>query len=287
MKRKTKIIAVLVALAVILCAVAGAVYYEFVRIKPIEPKETVSVSDSKTQDLSNIKMIAHRGLSAIAPENTIAAFKAACDAGYYGVEYDIQLTKDGYWVVSHDNSLRRMTGENVKISETELSELQKITYNNGANIEKYDGIVIPTLEETLNLISQYDIVSVIEIKTSTDEKVDEFIKMLEKYDVLDKVRVISFSEEPLKAVKKLNKDIPTSYLTHNVDENVIELCKSDGIDAVSFNASKCDKSSVSLITDAGLIPQCWTVDSLEDFDKFASYGVEYFTSNRLLPAKGE
>lgn len=287
MKRKTKIIAVLVALAVILCAVAGAVYYEFVRIKPIEPKETVSVSTSSVSDLSNIKMIAHRGLSAVAPENTIAAFVKACDAGYYGVEYDIQLTKDGHWVVSHDNNLRRMTGQNVSISDTELSDLQKIEYNNGANIEKYDGIVIPTLEETLAVLSTYDIVSVIEIKTSTDEKIDEFIDMLTRYEMLDKVRVISFSEEPLKAVKKLNKDIPTSYLTHKVDENVVELCVSDGIDAVSFNASKCDESSVKLITDAGLIPQCWTVDEIGMFEQFASYGVEYFTSNRLLPAEKE
>ncbi len=287
MKRKTKIIAVLVAFAVILCAVAGAVYYEFVRVKPIEVKETVSISTSSVSDLSKVKMIAHRGLSAIAPENTIAAFVKACDAGYYGVEYDVQLSKDGVWVVSHDNSLKRMTGQNVKISDTELSDLRKIEYNNGANIEKYDGVVIPTLEETLAVISTYDIVSVIEIKTSSDEKIDEFIELLTRYEVLDKVRVISFSEEPLKAVKKLNKDIPTSYLTHTVNENVIDLCTANGIDAVSFNASKCDKNSVKLITDAGLTPQCWTVDRIDMFEQFSSYGVEYFTSNCLLPAESK
>lgn len=285
MKKKTKIIAVLVALAVILSAVGAVVYYEFVRIKPIEPKQTVSVSTSSIEDLSGIKMIAHRGLSAIAPENTIAAFMKACEAGYYGVEYDVQLTSDGQWVVSHDNSLRRMTGENIKISDTELSELQKIAYNNGANIEKYDGIVIPTIQETLAVISNYDIVSVIEIKTSTDEKIDELMKILEDYEILDKVRIISFNEEPLKAVKKINPDIPTSYLTHKVDESVITLCQNDGIDAVSFNVSNCDEESVKLITDAGLIPQCWTVDKMDVFEKFAGYGVEYFTSNCLLPAE--
>ncbi len=285
MKRTTKIISVIVALAVIICAVAGAVYYEFVRVTPIMPKETKSISTSSVKDISDIKMIAHRGLSAIAPENTVASIKAACDAGYYGVEYDVQLTKDGVWVVSHDGNLRKMTGQNVNISDTELSELEKITYNNGANIDKYDGIVIPTLEEVLNLVSQYDIVSVIEIKTSSGDKVDELIGLLEKYELLDNVRIISFGEEPLKAVKKLNPDIPTSYLTHNVNAKVIELCKDDGFDAVSFNSSKCDESSVKLITEAGLTPQCWTVDEISDFEKFAGYGVEYFTSNCLLPAE--
>ncbi len=285
MKRRTKIIAIVVALAVILCAVAGAVYYEFFAVKPIMPKETVSISTSSVKELSDIKMIAHRGLSAIAPENTVASIKAACDAGYYGVEYDVQLTSDGVWVVSHDDNLKRMTGQNVKIAETELIDLEKIVYNNGANIEKYDGIVIPTLDEVLAVISNYDIVSVIEIKTETDDKVDELLELVEQYKLTKKVRIISFNAEPLKKVKKLNAKIPTSYLTHKVDESVIELCKNNGFDAVSFDKSKCDESSVKLITDAGLTPQCWTVDEMKDFEKFAGYGVEYFTSNRLLPAE--
>lgn len=285
MKRRTKIIAIVIALAVILCAVAGAVYYEFFAVKPIMPKETVSISTSSVKELSDIKMIAHRGLSAIAPENTVASIKAACDAGYYGVEYDVQLTSDGVWVVSHDDNLKRMTGQNVKIAETELIDLEKIVYNNGANIEKYDGIVIPTLDEVLAVISNYDIVSVIEIKTETDDKVEELLELVKQYKLTKKVRIISFNAEPLKKVKKLNAEIPTSYLTHKVDESVIELCKNNGFDAVSFNKSKCDESSVKLITDAGLTPQCWTVDEMKDFEKFAGYGVEYFTSNRLLPAE--
>lgn len=285
MKRRTKIIAIVIALAVILCAVAGAVYYEFFAVKPIMPKETVSISTSSVKELSDIKMIAHRGLSAIAPENTVASIKAACDAGYYGVEYDVQLTSDGVWVVSHDDNLKRMTGQNVKIAETELIDLEKIVYNNGANIEKYDGIVIPTLDEVLAVISNYDIVSVIEIKTETDDKVEELLELVKQYKLTKKVRIISFNAEPLKKVKKLNAKIPTSYLTHKVDESVIELCKNNGFDAVSFNKSKCDESSVKLITDAGLTPQCWTVDEMKDFEKFAGYGVEYFTSNRLLPAE--
>lgn len=285
MKRRTKIIAVVVALAVILCAVAGAVYYEFFAVKPIMPKETVSISTSSVKELSDIKMIAHRGLSAIAPENTVASIKAACDAGYYGVEYDVQLTSDGVWVVSHDDNLKKMTGQNVKIAEAELIDLEKIVYNNGANIEKYDGIVIPTLDEVLAVISNYDIVSVIEIKTETDDKVDELLELVEQYKLTKKVRIISFNAEPLKKVKKLNAKVPTSYLTHKVDESVIELCKNNGFDAVSFDKSKCDESSVKMITDAGLTPQCWTVDEMKDFEKFAGYGVEYFTSNRLLPAE--
>lgn len=285
MKKKTKIISIIIALIVVISAAAGAAYYELSGIKPIAPKETVSISTSSVADLSKIKMIAHRGLSAIAPENTLAAFKAACDAGYYGVEYDIQLTADGFWVISHDDNMRKMTGKNIKIADTELADLEKITYNNGANIDKYDGIVIPTLEETLAIISKYNIVSVIEIKTETADKIDEFLNLLKEYKVLDKVRVISFNEEPLKKVKELNPKIPTSYLTHKVDDSVIELCKKDGFEAVSFNHKKCDESSVKMITDAGLVPQCWTVDKISEFEKFAGYGVEYFTSNCLLPAE--
>ena len=73
----------------------------------------------------NTLVIAHRGLSGIETENTNAAFVAAGNRSYYGVETDTHITSDGSFVINHDFDLRRVSGENVPVEEVSLA-LQKI-----------------------------------------------------------------------------------------------------------------------------------------------------------------
>ena len=87
---------------------------------------------------------AHRGLfGADIPENSLAAFKAAVNAGF-GIELDIQLSHDGEVMVFHDYSLKRMTGRDAKLSELDLSELKSLSIGGGESI--------PTLDEVLLLV---------------------------------------------------------------------------------------------------------------------------------------
>ena len=286
MRKRIKIFTVVLALLIVLSAVAGVIYKEIFGFKVILPKETHSISESNIQDLSQFKMIAHRGFSAIAPENTLPAFEEACKNGFYGVEFDIQLTKDGQWVVIHNNSVKNMTGKSGKISDMTLEEIKALDVINGANIQQYENVKIPTLEETLELISKYDIVPVIEIKTKTDCKTDEFMALLEKYGLTEKSWVISFSEEPLKAVKKINSDMNISYLVHKVKDEDIELVKENDFTGISFNHKKTQEEDVKKIIDAGLVAQAWTVDDLAQFERFAGCGVSLFTGNCLTPKRG-
>lgn len=283
MSKKSKIIAVTVALIVVICAVAGVIYQEFFTVKPIEVKETIAVSQAQTEDLSNIKLIAHRGLSGIAPENTMASIKAACDAGYYGVEFDIRLTSDGEWVLHHDDNLNRMAGVKTKISEMTLKEIQKIEFNNGANIDKYDGITVPTLKEVLDYVSTTDTIPVIEIKTETKDGIDDLVAILKEYDYLETARIISFYEEPLKEYKRICNRTPVSFLVHEVNDEAVTICTENDFEAISFNHKNVKQKDLQKAIDAELILQTWTVDSIEALDEFYSYGVEYFTSNRIIP----
>ena len=285
MKKKSKIIAVAVALVIVIGAIAGVAYRESSSVKKILPKQLISVSEAELNDGAVINLIAHRGLSGIAPENTLAAFKKACEAGFYGVEFDIQLSSDNEWVVSHDYSMERMTGQKVEISQTTLFHLKELVFNNGANIEEYSGINIPTLRETLELLSQYDVVPVIEIKTKTKDQIVEFIKMLKEFGYLDKAWVISFNEEPLKEVKRMYKKMNVAYLTSNVKNKVIDLCLENGFDAISFNADKNGKGKARQVIDAGLIAQVWTVDNINTVEKFSDCGIEYFTTNSIIPGE--
>ena len=286
MKKKTKIFTVVLALLIVLSAVAGIIYKEIFGYKVILPKETHSISESNIQDLSEFKMIAHRGFSAIAPENTLPAFEEACKNGFYGVEFDIHLSKDGEWFVIHNDSVKNMTGKSGKISEMTAQEIKALDIINGANIEKYENVKIPTLEETLELISNYDIVPVIEIKTKTDSKTDELMALLEKYGLTEKTWIISFNEEPLKTIKKINNDMKISYLVNAVKNVDIELVLRNGFTGISFNHKKVKEGDVKKIIDADLVPQAWTVDDLAQFERFADCGVRLFTGNCLTPERG-
>ena len=73
------------------------------------------------------KVVAHRGLSGIERENTNAAFIAAGNRSYFGVETDVHVSKDGQFVIAHDSSMSRVSGSSLVIEESTLAQLRSIT----------------------------------------------------------------------------------------------------------------------------------------------------------------
>lgn len=281
MKKKTKVIICVCVLCLLAGIFIGYTAYNTVRYGQIKPKTPVSITTSNVKDTSDICMIGHRGFSAIAPENTLAAFEEACKAGFYGCEFDIHLTSDGHWVVMHDSDIKLMTGVRGEIEEMTLAELEKIPFTNGANIDKFEGTYIPTLEQTLELLSKYDIAPIIEIKTDTTEKLDEMLALIEKYALSEKTWIISFEKAPLLKTRELDTEIKMSFLTHEVTQEAVDFCIENNMNGLDFSKKKAGENEVKMITDAGLVPQVWTVDAIEDFERFYSYGVRYFTGNCL------
>lgn len=123
------------------------------------------------------KYIAHRGLydRIDTPENSIKAFKNAIEKGY-AIELDLNMSKDGYLVVFHDDSLKRMTGLKASITSLELSEIKKQKLLGSDNI-------IPTFEDVLMLVNGR-VPLMIEVKTNEryKELLSKLMLMLEKYD---------------------------------------------------------------------------------------------------------
>ncbi len=102
---------------------------------------------------------AHRGLYDVGkgiPENSLAAFRAAAAAGY-GVELDTRLTKDGFVVVSHDNDLRRMTGEEQRVDELTLEELRKLRLCGTAE-------TVPLFSDALDVLARGGVPVIVEVK---------------------------------------------------------------------------------------------------------------------------
>lgn len=281
MKKKTKTLIIVCAVFLVIGALCGYFAYEYICYGPIKAKEPVSIQTSSVEDTSDIYMIGHRGFSAIAPENTLDSFKEACEYGFYGCEFDIHLTKDGQWAVMHDAKIKKMTGQKGVIEDMTLEELKAIPFTNGANIADYGEVYIPTLEETLALLKEYDVAPIIEIKTATTEKLDEMLALIRKYGFEDKAWIISFEKEPMVKTRELNKDIKMSFLTHEVTQEDIDFCLENNLDGLDFSKKKITPEAVDMVVEAGLLPQVWTVDTIEDFETLYSYGIRYFTGNCL------
>ena len=113
--------------------------------------------------MNYVKVFAHRGASAYAPENTLAAFRLAEEQGADGIELDVQLTKDGQVVVIHDENIDRTGTGTGAVRDYTLEELRKLSFHN--HMEAYEGEKIPTLEEVLTFVKQGRMEVNIELKT--------------------------------------------------------------------------------------------------------------------------
>ncbi|MGC3954905.1 MAG: glycerophosphodiester phosphodiesterase family protein [Propionicimonas sp.] len=107
---------------------------------------------------------AHRGASGYAPENTMPAFELAVDQGAEGVEFDVQLSRDGAMVIIHDEILGRTADGTGRVADHTLAELQALDACNG--MVEYAGVSIPTLDEVLALLAPTGLRINVELKNS-------------------------------------------------------------------------------------------------------------------------
>ena len=145
-------------------------------------------SQEKTEDKREVKIVAHRGASRFAPENTIAAFLKAAEMGADYVEMDVRQTKDGHFIIMHDRTVNRTTNGMGLVSEMELDEIQKLEA--GAHFsEKFSGEKVPTLSEALEAIKG-KILPDIDFK---DGNAEELVKILEEEGCLENGDVTLYS----------------------------------------------------------------------------------------------
>lgn len=155
-------------------------------------------------------VIAHRGNTTNAAENTIRALKEAANVHADAVEMDIQETKDGKFVVMHDFNLKRLTGKNKKVRNLTLEELQKLTIKQRGYEEK-----IPSLSEYIDVAKRRNIKILIEVKPhgyESDEMEENLVKLLKKKKVDKHFMVQSLDLEVLDKIKSIDPEIETGYI---------------------------------------------------------------------------
>lgn len=162
------------------------------------------------------RVIAHRGFSGHAPENTMAAFRAAIELGADMMELDVLLSRDGEVVVIHDETLERTTDGEGRVADFDLSELRRLDAGSWY-AERFRGEHIPTLEEVLELANGQILLNV-EIKTEavTDEArggiEEKVLDLIRRHEMNERVLLSSFDPRALAHSRQLDPGIPTASL---------------------------------------------------------------------------
>lgn len=283
MKTKTKkrLLRLLITVLLMALTVAG-IMVPHMYIPQISDSLSIS-SHTSHQPL----MIAHRGLSGIAPQNSIPAVEKAIEYGYDGCEFDIHTTKDGKWVVIHNDTVDDMTDGEGNVCDFTLEEIRSLKLDNGNGIENYESLRVPTLEEVLEIISGSNIIPVIEIKSCDVKYLPSLKKMLKKYDLNEKAEIISFNREYLEAYRKLDREVEMMLLTKLITEDDVNWCVENGVDTVNFLYISFAKSikGYRLAKQKGLRLCAWTVDNTVYKDVMVLFGVEGITTNKLILPK--
>lgn len=208
----------------------------------------------------NPTVMAHRGLSADAPENTLYAFSDAISAGADFIELDVQQTRDGVLVVMHDSNLKRTTGVNKDIWDVDYADIQNLDAGSWFD-PAYANARIPTLEETLQFVDKRAKLN-IEIKPTkhgSDTLEQDVAELITRYQYTDACYVTSFSYGSLKKVKEVNPEIRTGYLMSVAYGQFYSLKYAD---AFSLNKVFVTSQVVNAAHQQGKQIFAWTVNSM-------------------------
>ena len=258
----------------------------FVFHKVNERKYTKAINQS-----THIKNIAHRGASAYAPEHTIAAYTLGQQLKGDYIEIDLQMTKDGYLVAMHDETLNRTTNGTGLVKEHTLEELKQLKADSSFNEKhpnlakkEYENAKVPTLEEVIEVFG-HDANYYIETK-SPDEypgMEEKLLEIINHYEIQDKVIIQSFSEESLQKIHNLNVNIPLVQLLSykkavQLTELEIKKYKTYCI-GLGMNYKYIDSAYVKRIKKHGLEVHPFTVDNEQDMKKLLLWGVDGMFTN--------
>lgn len=269
-----KLIKNIIAIAVII--VLLAVYFKF-NITVSSDFTIASATENK------FYLTAHRGLSSVAPENSAPALEEAGKAGYYAAEFDIMPTKDGVWILIHDDTVDRTMSGTGEVSSLTYAELLEMTIDAGNGIENYPSLRISTLEEALDICKKYSMRPMIEVKGGNPEDMQSVLDIINAKNLKNEALIIDFNSERLSKLRKLDGEVELWYLVNEIEDSTVEFAKENGT-AIGFNFG-IPKNYFRLkdVQAQGITLASWTVDWLPVLDLLCAFDVDYITTNRILP----
>jgi glycerophosphoryl diester phosphodiesterase len=220
-------------------------------------------------------VIAHRGASGHAPENTMAAFERAVELGVVFIETDLHLTRDARFVAIHDESLERTTNGRGKVSDFTLAELRRL--DTGLWYDRqYMGQRILTLEDILEFGRKRDVVFYLEVKYEAAWGMHHaLVGALQKEQDAARTIVISFDASTIESVRKLDASIMTGLLIDEGSQtDAVRKALDVGARQLCPHARLVTHEFVEQTHRADLLLATWTVDDPEEMRRVISVGAD-------------
>ncbi|MEO6588127.1 MAG: glycerophosphodiester phosphodiesterase family protein [Pyrinomonadaceae bacterium] len=259
-------------------------------------------------NISNLPLIiAHRGAAAIAPENTLAAFKKAIEDEADGIEFDVRLSKDGEAVVFHDADLKRIAGRDEKIIDLSLEELRQIEIGSWFNRafpkladEKFSNETIPALKDVLNLLNDFRGLIYIELKCR-EREVEPLVRAvcreISASYLLPNIIVKSFRLQVIPEIRRVCQGVTTAALFApkimtmlRKEKYLLKIAQEFRADQISLHYTLVSKKFMKKAEKREIPVTVWTVDNPRFIKRAIDLGIKAVITNNpatLLEKKHE
>lgn len=232
----------------------------------------------------NVKIIAHRGLSGIERENTNPAFVAAGNRSYYGIETDVHKTKDGKFVIIHDETTERVSlGKvNIDVEKSNYADIENIILPDMDETSQRKDVRIPLLSEYIKICKKYEKICVLELKNAFEKAdVEEIIEEFKRANYLENVIFISFVWENCIILRNLLPKAKIQWITgKKVNEKIAQLLRENNFD-LDIKYKHLTKETADMLHSYRILVNVWTCDDKQDAQALVEMGVDFITTNIL------
>jgi glycerophosphoryl diester phosphodiesterase len=222
-------------------------------------------------------IIAHRGASSYAPENTLAAFDLALHMGVHQIELDVHFSSDGHIVVIHDDPVDRTTTGSGPVTSKTLEELRAL--DAGSWFEaRFAGERIPTFGEVLERYKGRLHID-IEIKARAEQLSQRTTDLVRRRDMMDQVTITSFQKMRLEEVRVYAPELPTGWLVAEVSDAIITQARELGLTQICPRANMVTPELVRRLHAEGFIVRGWGVSDEVLMRQVVEAGADGMTVN--------
>jgi len=249
-----------------------------VRLLPPSPKYG-------DQPMKPCEIVAHRGFSAVAPENTLAAIGEAIRAGATGCEFDVYASQDAALVLMHDATVNRTTNGRGKITELTLSELKRLDAGSW-KAAAFAREPVPTLGEALARLKGTGCAAVIEVKMEGISS--QVVEAVRSGDMLEESAVISFHQSVVRDVRGIEPRLPCAWLcSKQLSGTPAQRARwlageaaRCGTNLLDLDFHMLSEELIAELHKRGITVWAWTVDDPAVMEALMRWGVDSITTNR-------
>lgn len=236
----------------------------------------------KLESKGHTQMIAHRGMCGLEPENTHAAFVAAGNRSFYGIEADVHKTADGKFIIMHDGNTLRMSGDDIEIAKATYETLRSLRLKQKDGKRGRTDLRIPSMEEYLEICKYYGKKAILELKDEfTAEDIEEIIRVGEALAYMEHIVFISFKMKNLLLLRERRPEQTVQYLVdYDIDDALLQELADRNM-GLDMRDERYTEEILQKCQEKGVETNAWTVNDPDMARKLIDWGIDYITSNIL------